>query len=96
MLKWKDFLIIEKNLRPVTIKNMLKEIPNLKFSNELYDSITDELHLDFEFESYPFSFHNPYSGVYGLFFFYFLKKNDPSITKRLKTRLEDLFFVYSS
>ncbi len=71
----------------VEIQTLLK----IKATNELYDPITDELHFNFEFEKYQFSFHNPYGGGYGYWFFYKIKRNNPKITQKLENLLQKHF-----
>ena len=88
---WEEFLDISTNLSTRKMKSELESIPGIKITNELYDSMTDELHLNFKFEGYPFSFHNPYVGGYGYWFFYKIRRNDPEITKKLKKLLQNHF-----
>ena len=62
MKKWQEFLDISTSLNAYEMKSELKSIPGIKITSELYDPITSELHLNFKFEGYRFSFHNPYGG----------------------------------
>ena len=91
MKKWEEFLDIDTNFSPQEMKLELESISGVKITNELYDSITDELHLNFKFEGYRFSFHNPYGGGYGFWFFYKIRKNNPEITKKLELLIKEYF-----
>ncbi len=91
MKKWKEFLDININLDPNSLKKELESIPGIKILNQLYDSITNEIHLDFKFEGFRFSLHNPYGGGYGYWFFYKIRRNKPEITKKLEKLLKNHF-----
>ncbi len=93
MIKWQEFLDISTHLSPHEMKSELESISGIKISNSLYDNITDELHLNFKFEGYRFSFHNPYGGGYGYWFFYKIRKNNPEITEKLKNLLQNHFKI---
>ena len=87
MKKWQEFLDIATKLSPHEMKAELESLSEIKITNTLYDSITDELHLNFKYEGYRFSFHNPYGGGYGYWFFYKIRRNSPGVTENLKKLL---------
>ena len=91
MIKWQEFLDIDTTHNPHEMKAELQSISGLKITSELYDPITSELHLNFKFESYRFSFHNPYGGGYGYWFFYKIRRNNPEVTQKLKKILKSHF-----
>ena len=93
MKKWEEFLDLTTSLTPHEIISELKTLLGIKVTHELYDSITDELHFNFKFEGYRFSFHNPYGGGYGYWFFYNIRRNKPKITKKLKKLIKEHFEV---
>jgi hypothetical protein len=73
---WKTFQTEQSNFTPKQLQQKLDSIPELKISHSSYDPITDELHCDFEFQAFCFSFHNPHSSVYGYWFFIEIRRND--------------------
>ena len=91
MKKWQEFLDLSTRLTHHEMKSELESIPGINITNELYDSITDELHLNFTYEGYKFSFHNPYGGGYGYWFFYNIRRNNQEITQKLQKLLQDHF-----
>ncbi len=93
MKKWQDFVTFDVELNPHEMKSELETISGIKVTRILFDSIMNELYLDFKFEGYRFSFHNPYGGVYGYWFFYKIRRNNPEITQKLKKLLQDRFEV---
>jgi hypothetical protein len=91
MKKWKEFLDINIPSSPQKMKIELQSIHGIKITNELYDPITDELHLNFIFQNYNFSVHNPYGGGYGYWFFFKIRKHNPEVTSKLKEILQNHF-----
>ena len=93
MKKWDEFLDITTEFSPHEMKSELLTIPGIKITNELYDSVTDELHLNFRFEKYLFSMHNPYGGGYGYWFFFKIRRNNLEVTQKLKKLLQSHFTI---
>ena len=91
MKKQKEILDLDIALTPHEAKYELQSIQGIKVTDKLYDSVTNEIHLDFSFNNYKFSFHNPYGRVYGYWFFFKIQNNNPEVTNELKKLLKDHF-----
>jgi hypothetical protein len=91
MKKWKEFLDLNIALTPHEMKYELQSIQGIQITNELYDSVTNEIHLDFSFNKYKFSLHNPYGGVYGYWFFFKIRNNNSEVTNELVELLQNHF-----
>ncbi|MCY3411567.1 MAG: hypothetical protein INQ03_08060 [Candidatus Heimdallarchaeota archaeon] len=88
--KWMDFMSIDVALTPGELIEQLKMIPTVKITDTFSDFITGEVHIDFKFEGFDFSIHNPYSGAYGYWIFYKIKKHDDIINKKLQILLVEI------